>query len=128
MTPAKAVKAETAPKPVAQTNGAHGKATPASERGKASAKPVKAEVVAGADPVTRTPASKPEAGIQGKGKAAAQAPKREIAKRETPKAATPAPQPQQASLLPTTEKSPAATPRRDQKLAAVTSVKRPAKK
>ena len=112
---------ETTPQPSAR------KAAQPVEHEQATLVPKQAEMVASAETAPRQKATKQGSAESPKAKAETQAskPKQEPAKSETPKVA-PAP-PQQPSLLPESDDLPVAPPRRDQKLAAVTSVKRPKK-
>ena len=108
--PAKTIKAETAQKPDATTNGSNRKATPPTEVEKGASKPTKAEVVPQAKAESAKPAPK------------AESPRETVKPNEAP---VPPTQPMQPSLLPDgDDNAPEAAPRRNQKLAAVTSVKR----
>jgi hypothetical protein len=147
-TPAKPAKAKAAAKPVAATNGSangnHAKATPTvtAERAgdKQKVKPTRAEATARHAAQQRASSVTPANETQGKAKAQKPAAKpehdpqendqRRVVKAKEGKAKPKEVQPQQPSLL-TVEKTPPAKPvvppRREQKLAAVTSVKRPKK-
>jgi DNA gyrase subunit A len=129
-------KVDVVSKPSMTANGHNGKTKPAAtanrDGDKKGVKAAKAEAASRPTQKARTASAQPANDIPSKAKAEVKKPaaKQEGAQRATPKAKSGEAQPQQPSLLPV-EKTPAATPaaapRRDQKLAAVTSVKRPKK-
>jgi hypothetical protein len=111
-------KAEVASTPAITMNGSNGKRAKAVKPSEAPALRQSAGKRSSEKPAT----------AKAKAETSSSAPKQKAAKVETSKVKPVVEQPRQPSLLPNVEEKPAATPpRRDQKLAAVTSVKRPKK-